>query len=218
MVLNQMVVDAVVLEHRSLRDAARTYGVSKSWVAELVRRYREGGEAALVAQSKRPRTNPRQMPLDVEDPVVALRKELGDLGTGAGADSIQSAYAARFGHPPSVSAIHRALTRRGFITAQPRKRPKSSYVRFEADLPNECWQGDMTHWQLTGGTAVEIVNFIDDHSRLLVAARACYVTKATDVRETFEEARQRYGTPASVLTDIQDVWQPTTPRTVRLAA
>src|ERR1019366_2141569 len=126
MVLNQVVVEAVVLEHRSLRDAARTCGVSKSWVAELVRRYREGGAEALVAKSTRPKSNPRQMSLDVEDRVVALRKELSDVGTGAGADSIQSTYAARFGPPPSVSAIHRALTRRGFITAQPRKRPTSS--------------------------------------------------------------------------------------------
>jgi transposase InsO family protein len=201
MVVAQMVVDAVVLEGRSLRDTARTYGVSKSWVAELVRRYREGGEAALVPQSKRPKSNPRQMSLEVEDQVVALRKELLDEGADAGAETIQWHLAQRGDTAPSVSAIHRALTRRGFITAQPRKRPKSSYVRFEADLPNECWQGDMTHWQLADGAEVEIINFIDDHSRFVVAARACVTVKATDVRASFEDACARYGTPASVLTD-----------------
>src|ERR1700677_697229 len=186
MVVAQMVVDAVVLEGRSLRDTARTYGVSKSWVAELVRRYREGGEAALVPQSKRPKSNPRQMSLEVEDQVVALRKELLDEGADAGAETIQWHLAQRGDTAPSVSAIHRALTRRGFITAQPRKRPKSSYVRFEADLPNECWQGDMTHWQLADGAEVEIINFIDDHSRFVVAARACVTWKATDGRAHFE--------------------------------
>ena len=201
MILRQMVVDAVVLEGRSLRDVARTYGVSKSWVAELVKRYREGGEAALAPRSQRPRSNPRQMSLDLEDRVVALRKELVDLGTGAGAQTIEWHLRERYGSSPSPSAIHRALVRRGFINAQPKKRPHSSYVRFEADLPNECWQGDMTHWQLKNGTEVEIVNFIDDHSRLLVAAEACYVTKATDVRQCFQRACARYGTPASVLTD-----------------
>ncbi len=91
--------------------------------------------------------------------------------------------------------------RRGFINAQPRKRPRASYVRFEADLPNECWQADMTHWQLADGTEVEIVNFIDDHSRLTVAAQARVTVKAIDVRDTFESACVRWGMPASVLTD-----------------
>ena len=38
--LGGFVVDAVVLEGRSCRDVAASHGVSKSWVAELVARYR----------------------------------------------------------------------------------------------------------------------------------------------------------------------------------
>lgn len=41
--LARYVVDAVVLEGRSYREVARAHGVSKSWVAKLVGRYREGG-------------------------------------------------------------------------------------------------------------------------------------------------------------------------------
>ncbi len=52
---------------------------------------------------------------------------------------------------------------------QPHKRPKCSYVRFCAELPNERWQADTTHWSLADGTDVEVLNIIDDHSRLLVA-------------------------------------------------
>jgi transposase InsO family protein len=74
-------------------------------------------------------------------------------------------------------------------------------VRFEACLPNERWQSDMTHWSLADGSHVEIVNFIDDHSRLCVASAAVGVTKATDVAEIFIAAAQSHGTPASVLTD-----------------
>ena len=53
--------------------------------------------------------------------------------------------------------MNRTLTRHGRITAQPHKRPRSSYIRFQADLPNECWQADFTHWRLTDGTDVEIL-------------------------------------------------------------
>jgi transposase InsO family protein len=100
-----------------------------------------------------------------------------------------------------VSTIWRVLKRRGFVSGQPAKRPRSSFIRFESALPNECWQSDMTHWTLGDGTEVEIVNFLDDHSRLCVASVAVSVTRATDVVEIFEAARLRHGTPASVLTD-----------------
>lgn len=201
MVLAQMVVDSVVLEGRSIRETALTYGVSKSWVHELVRRYREGGPAALEPHSKRPRSNPRQMSHEVEEEIIALRKELLDAGDDAGAETIKWHLEKRRETVPSSSAIYFALKRRGFITPEPRKRPKASYVRFEADLPNECWQADMTHWQLDDGTEVEIINFIDDHSRMIVGCDVHPTVRAEHVRDLFERACLVWGTPASVLTD-----------------
>ena len=201
MVLAQMVVDSVVLEGRSIRETALAYGVSKSWVYELVKRYRAGGTPALEPRSKRPLSNPRQMSHDVEEAIIALRKELLDLGEDAGAETIKWHLAKRRDDVPSSSAIYFALKRRGFITPEPRKRPKASYVRFEADLPNECWQADMTHWQLSDGTEVEIINFIDDHSRMIVGCEVHPTVRADDVRALFEKACLRWGTPASVLTD-----------------
>ena len=57
---------------------------------------------------------------------------------------------------PSPSTIWRVLSRRGFVIAEPHKRPKSSEVRFEADQPNERWQLDITHWRRADGSNVEI--------------------------------------------------------------
>ena len=45
-------------------------------------------------------------------------------------------------------------------------------LRFEADLPNECWQADFTHWTLADGTDAEILLWLDDHSRYLISATA----------------------------------------------
>lgn len=58
-------------------------------------------------------------------------------------------------HVPSVSTIWRVLKRRGLVTPEPHKRPRSSLVRFEAALPNERWQSDVTHWRLAGGSQVD---------------------------------------------------------------
>ncbi|BBY41099.1 hypothetical protein MMAN_52330 [Mycobacterium mantenii] len=79
---------------------------------------------------------------------------------------------------PAVSTIWRILKRRGFVTPQPHKRPRSSWKRFCADLPNQCWQADVTDWHLAHGGGVEILNIIDDHSRLAIASLAAATSVA----------------------------------------
>jgi transposase InsO family protein len=94
---------------------------------------------------------------------------------------------------PATSTIWRILKRRGFVVRQPQKRPRSSCKRFCADLPNELWQADVTHWRLADHSEVEILNLLDDHSRP--------ATTGPDVVDTFLAAFAQWGTPAGVLTD-----------------
>jgi transposase InsO family protein len=199
--LARYVVEAVVLEGRSYREVARAHGVSKSWVGKVVGRFREGGYGAIEPRSKAPRTVPHRTPPELEDEIVALRKELTDLGVDAGAATIAYHLALRHDRIPSVSTVWRVLRRRGFVTPQPHKRPRSSWVRFEADLPNECWQSDVTHWRLADGTEVEIINVIDDHSRLAVASRVVERATAAEALAVFLQAGERWGLPAALLTD-----------------
>jgi len=201
MVLRRMVVDAVLVEGRSVREVATAFGRSKSWVHELVTRYRLEGEVALEERSRRPASSPRRTSEAVEEAIVRVRKELCDLGADAGPQTIAWHLEELHGSTPSAATIYRILARRGFITPEPRKRPRSSFVRFEADQPNECWQGDVTHWTLLDGSDVEILNFIDDHSRLVLVADVRRVTKGPDVLATYQKACERWGIPASVLTD-----------------
>ena len=199
--LARYVVDAVVVEGRSYREVARAHGVSKSWVGKLVGRFRAGGYPAIEPRSRAARRIPHRTPDALEDEIVALRKELAELGLDAGAATIHYHLATRHEAVPSVSTIWRVLRRRGFVTPQPHKRPRSSWIRFEAQLPNECWQSDVTHWRLGDRTEVEIVNFIDDHSRLAVAARVLGTATAPQVLRVFRAAGERWGLPAALLTD-----------------
>jgi transposase InsO family protein len=199
--LARYVVDAVVLERRSCREVARAHGVSKSWVAKLVGRYREGGYEAIGPRSRAPKRIPHRTLDELEDEIVGLRKELSDQGLDAGAETIHHHLGLRHAHVPSVSTIWRVLHRRGLVTPQPHKRPRSSWVRFEARLPNECWQSDVTHWRLADGTEAQIVNFLDDHSRLVVGSRVLASATAGLVLGVFREAGARWGMPAALLTD-----------------
>ena len=136
---------------------------------------------------------------------MALRKELTDLGVDAGAHTIH--YHLQRRHRRRGGRCRRWRRSGGCCpvgASSPRSRtsgPRNSWRRFQAELPNECWQADTTHWALADGTDVEILNVIDDHSRLLVASRAFGTAKAADVVETFHLGASELGLPASMLTD-----------------
>lgn len=204
----RLVVAAVEIEHRRISEVARDYRVARSWIYTLLARYRAEGEAGLEPRSRRPTSNPRQLPAAVEERIIKLRKQLVEQGLDAGPHTIAFHLHTETGTTPAVSTIHKILRRRGFITAQPHKRPRSSYIRFQAEQPNECWQADITHWHLAGpdttattGAQIEILDIIDDHSRKVLGCTARPVFTAVAVRDCFRDAFTAHGLPASVLTD-----------------
>lgn len=195
-------VEAHLLEGRSVAELAAAHGVHRSWIYKLLARYRKGGYEALEPRSRAPRRNPNRTPAEVVRAIVSLRGELLSQGHDGGAETI-ARHLARQGIDavPSVSTIWRILRREGLLTPQPQKRPRSSLIRFCAELPNEMWQADITHWRLSGARHVEILNMIDDHSRLFLASRAFPTAKAADVVEVFRSAIDLHGAPASLLCD-----------------
>lgn len=213
----QLVVTAVLVEGRSKAAVARDYGVSRRWVITLVQRFLAEGEPGLAPRSRRPHSSPARTAQAVEDEIVALRKELDRGGHEAGAATIAAHLHQRHGHAPAVSTIWRILSARGFVTPQPHKRPKSSYRRFCADAPNERWQLDITHYRLADHTEVEILNVIDDHSRLCLASTTRRIFTAGDVNTAFQAITSAYGDPASLLSDNGAVFTGTPRRGGRVA-
>lgn len=181
--------------------AAARFGVSRQWVHTLLARYQAQGPDGVVPRSRAPKNRPGVTPAAVVERIVALRKELSAQGADAGPVTI-AWHLEREGHTaPSTSTIRRILHSYGLVVPEPRKRPKSSYVRFEADLPNGCWQGDITHWFLSDGTRVEILDFLDDHSRYLLHLHAAPAFTGAMVTAAMNDLMTTYGTPASTLTD-----------------
>lgn len=197
----RLVITAVIIESRSQSEVARTYGVSQSWISRLVARYRAEGEAAFEPRSRRPHRSPNATDPATADLVLKLRKDLTGQGLDAGAHTIN--WHLQHDHQielPGVT-IWRILSRAGQVTPEPQKRPKSSYLRFEADLPNETWQTDFTHVRLRDGRDVEVLNFLDDHSRYLLACIAFPRVTGPAVASVFQETVAQHGIPASVLSD-----------------
>src|SRR5215831_5359568 len=202
----RLVITAVVTEGRSQGQVARAYGVSQGWVSRLVARYRAEGEAAFEPRSRRPKTSPGAISSNTVELIVGLRKELAGRGLDAGPHTICWHLDHRHGIVVSAATVSRHLTRAGLVTPDPAKRPRSSYLRFAAEQPNECWQSDFTHYRLTRpdgspGADTEILCWLDDHSRLVLRLTGHHRVTGPIVAAAFRAAVAGHGIPASTLTD-----------------
>jgi transposase InsO family protein len=197
----RLIITAVVTEGRSQGEAARAYRVSQGWVSRLVARYRAEGEAAFEPRSRRPKTSPNAISDRTAGLIIELRKELAGQGLDAGPDTI--CWHLRHHHRVKVSpaTVSRCLTRAGLVVPEPRKRPRSSYIRFAAEQPSECWQSGFTRYPLADGTGTEILTWLGDHSRYALSVTAHSRVTGPAVLAAFRAAAAAHGAPASTLTD-----------------
>jgi transposase InsO family protein len=177
------------------------HGISTWFFYDLRRRFRVDGDVVLEPRSRAPQRVWNKTPADVEDLVVATRKRLEDLGLDHGPEEVAAELVSVVTKPPSTATAYRILKARGFITAEPRKAPKRSRRRFNAQRANESWQLDDTAWELADGTGVKILNVIDDHSRLLVASVAMATCTGAAALAAVADAAATLGWPARFQSD-----------------
>lgn len=211
----RLIITAITKQGLTQAEAARTYGVSEATASRLMARYRNEGEAAFEPRSRVPKTSPGATPPETVELVLRLRKELLENGHDAGADTLGWHLAHHHATRLSRATIHRILTRHGAVTPEPKKKPKSSYIRFEAAMPNQTWQSDFTHYPLTDTQTfpkgIEIITWLDDCARYALHVSAHRAITTPIVKDTFRKAAGQHGIPASTLTDNGMVY------TVRLA-
>jgi transposase InsO family protein len=185
----------------------RAQGISRQSYYKWKKRFELEGLDGLRERTRRPNSVPIATPVEIEDAIVRARKELADAGEFNGPCSIADRLAAQGVSPvPSRATIARILSRRGQVRPQPKKRPRSSYRRFQAGRPNELWQSDWTGWRLVDAAGrcrpVAIAGTLDDHSRLLVGIGAGSGDGTGElVWSVMAAAIGAYGVPMSSLTD-----------------
>lgn len=203
---NRVIVLSVTHQNLSVSEVAKKYKVSKRWVYKLLAKHRAGGITAVEPASRKPNNHPAQITDEVKTAIIELRSWLNSQGLDNGARTISWHLTQQGLKSPANSTIWRTLKQAGMVEAQPKKKPRAYIQRFEADQPNETWQSDFTHWRLADGTDIEIINWLDDHSRFLLSCKAFKPVTGVVVVETFKECVNKYGLPASTLTDNGSVY------------
>jgi transposase InsO family protein len=203
--------DKPVPDREPITELCRLVGISrKTYYAWIGRFDPDDVEAFLTPASRRPRSSPGQVPLEIEDEILRLRKQLDEAGWDNGARSIRYRLERAGTDPfasivlpwiPSVATINRILTRRGAVSPQPHKRPRAATGSFHYDDPNGCWQMDGTAYRLATGRMVMILKIIDDYSRALLMALGAISENLRDTRRCLQLAIAKHGAPAAMLTD-----------------
>jgi transposase InsO family protein len=176
-------------------------GLSRQTYYRQRRRYEEEGPEGLLPRSRRPHRSPGAVDPALELEIIRLRTDEGWPDPPRGAASIADELRRSGLAAPAVSTIHRVLVRNGLVTPQPQKRPRASYTRFVYPDPNGCWQIDATRWTLADGGEAWVMDVLDDHSRVVVAAHACPAPTAAAAQAAVHAGGQLWGLPARVLSD-----------------
>ncbi len=183
----------------SVTQVALRYGVTRQTVHRWLRRYGALGLAGLSDTTSRPASCPHQMPPEIEARIITMRVEHPEWGPCTLLAELKEEQADPL---PGRSSIYRCLLRHGLITAEPRKRKRADYRRWERSRSMELWQMDvMGGVRLQDGTELKIVTGIDDHSRFCVVAKLVFRATARPVCEALAQALRRYGVPDQILTD-----------------
>ncbi len=188
-----------VLDGATVLDVAQRNGVARQTVHAWLRRYANGGLAALADKSSKPETCPHQMPATVEARVLEMRRTHPrwgprTIGTHLAREGVSPV--------PGRTSIYRALVRHGLIDPTKRKRSRTDYKRWERSRSMELWQMDIVgRLFVADGTEVKVVTGVDDHSRYCVCARIVARATAKPVCEALAFALRTHGAPNEILTD-----------------
>ncbi|MFC8501736.1 IS481 family transposase [Pedococcus sp. NPDC057267] len=202
-------LDAVraVLAGAEVSEVAALVGVHRSTVHRWVGRYLSDQLGGLVDRSHRPVSCPHQVPASVEVLVAEMRREHPRWGARRIRLELLRTPPSAGVTVPAVRTIVRILHRQGLSAPRPRKRPRSSYVRFERPGPMQLWGIDIVGGvQLVDTTIgevreVKVVTGVDDHSRFCVMAEVVERATGRAVCLAFARALARYGAPQQVITD-----------------
>jgi transposase InsO family protein len=200
MSVRRLIVDAD-LDGLNVREFCAQHGISTWFFYDLRRRFRLD-PMALEVRSRAPKRVANRLSDDRRDTIVRVRKELKDDGLDHGPASIWSELVAVWGKAtPSESTIWRVLKERGVIAPQPVKAPGRTWKSFAAERANECWQIDATHWSLADDTTAEIINIVDDCSRLAISSIAIPVCTTATAWDAICGGAKQWGWPMRVLSD-----------------
>lgn len=188
----------------NISELCRMFGISRQTGYDWLRRYRAHHKLdALVDKSKRPHNSPTKVSEEIEERLVAARKERPTWG----ARKLRHVLATNFPSIdwPSPSCITSIWIRHGLVTKR-RKRRKSPVIcklPFEnCERANAVWCIDFKgKFRTRDGIWCHVLTVEDAYSRFLIRAEALTEPNGAEVERVLDGAFQEFGIPEAIRSD-----------------
>lgn len=185
----------------------RQFGISRKTGYKWLARFAVEGPDGLVDRSRRPVRSPSRTSPAVEELVCSLRRSFPAWG---GRKIRWSLLRQGVEGVPAASTITDILRRNGLI-GDPTPRTARSWIRFQADAPNQLWQMDLKGWFVTGQGRCEPFDVLDDHSRFSLCLDAFGGPDADTIQQALTVTFGTWGLPDRILCDNGSPWANTQP-------
>jgi transposase InsO family protein len=186
----------------TMSELCRRYNVSRPTGYTLVERYRQGGAAGLLPQSRRPHTSPSATPLSEVHAIVACRRRHPDWGPVKVLDHLRLHAPDRPWPAPSTAGA--ILKRQGLVTAARRRRTIPAAMRPTTPMaaPNDVWTIDFKgQFRTRDGAWCYPLTVMDGASRYLLTCVGLAGTRTTPTRRVLEQLFREYGLPRRIRSD-----------------
>ena len=191
-----------LLSGEKMAQLCREFGISRVTGHKIWNRYRQDGARGLYNHSRAPQKHPNQLPFEIEQLIVRLKKEKPKWGAPKIRELVRNKY------PdiklPAISTVHCVLDRHGLVDKH-RRRNKyhatATYLSVPQE-PNDLWCVDFKgQFKVGNGTYCFPLTISDFVSRYIIGCEALSNTEINPCFAVFEEAFYEYGLPVAIRSD-----------------
>jgi putative transposase len=191
-----------LLSGEKMAVVCRDFGISRVTGHKLWSRYREDGTQGLYNHSRAPHKHPNQLPFEIEQLIVRLKKEKPKWGAPKIRELVRNKYSGI--KLPAISTVHCVLDRYGLVNKHKKRnkyRAIATYLSVPKE-PNDLWCTDFKgQFKIKNGTYCFPLTISDFVSRYIISCEALSNTEINPCFAVFEEAFQKYGLPAAIRSD-----------------
>lgn len=174
--------------------ACREFGISRKTAYKWLKRFDADSSQCLHNHPCRPHCSPAQTAADIEQQVLAVRDRFG-----WGPRKIRALLIHDNVPVPSIRTCSNILRRNGRV--QPARPAEEPLQFFERSAPNQLWQCDFKGPLEVERRRIAPFTVLDDHSRFLLALRACTEQTTRSAWQILWDVFGEYGLPDEILCD-----------------
>ena len=191
-----------LLSGEKMAQLCREFGISRVTGHKIWNRYREEGARGIYNRSRSPHKHPNQLPFEIEQLIVRLKKEKPKWGAPKIRELLRDKYPGI--NLPAISTVHCVLDRHGLVDKHKRRHKyhaTATYLSVPQE-PNDLWCTDFKgQFKIRSGSYCFPLTISDFASRYIISCEALSNTEADPCFAVFEEAFQEYGLPAAIRND-----------------